>query len=219
MIAPMAESKDDSYPTRPSLLERVKNTHDEESWQQFHDIYRKLIFGFAMKAGLTEDEAQEVVQETLIAAAKHLPDFRYDPKVCSFKTWLLNLSNWRVQDQFRKRQAPSAPHLHPAHPGSTDDASRTSTINRIVDPAGIELEALWDKEWKEALMEAALARVKARVDLKQWQIFDLYVLKEWSVKEVARALGVSAGRVYLAKHRVSALVKKELKKLEHNVPG
>jgi DNA-directed RNA polymerase specialized sigma24 family protein len=47
--------------------------------------------------------------------------------------------------------------------------------------------------------------VKARVDLKQWQIFDLYALKEWSVRDVAKALGVSTGRVYLAKHRISAL--------------
>ncbi len=219
MIAPMADSKDDSYPTRPSLLQRVRNTQDQESWREFHDIYRKLIFGFAIKAGLTEGEAEEVVQETLIAAAKHLPEFRYDPKVCSFKTWLLNLSNWRVQDQLRRRQAPSPRHAGPARYDSADDASRTSTINRIPDPGGLELDALWDKEWHAALLDAALAKVKPQVDLKQWQIFDLYVLKEWSVKEVARALGVSAGRVYLAKHRVSVLVKKELKKLERLSPG
>jgi DNA-directed RNA polymerase specialized sigma24 family protein len=111
MMAFMAEAKDDSYPTRPSLLHRLKDTQDHQSWREFNDIYGKLIRGFAIKAGLTEDEADEVVQETLIAAAKHVPEFRYDPKVCSFKTWLLNLSNWRVQDQLRKRQAPGAPQI------------------------------------------------------------------------------------------------------------
>ena len=109
MITVMAKPQDDSYPTRSSLLRRVKDTQDHQSWQEFSDIYSRLILGFALKAGLTEDEAQEVVQETLIGAAKHLPGYRYDPKVCSFKTWLLNLSNWRVQDQLRKRQVPSAP--------------------------------------------------------------------------------------------------------------
>ncbi len=44
--------------------------------------------------------------------------------------------------------------------------------------------------------------------------FDLYALQEWSVREVAHALGVSAGSVYLAKHRISALLTKELKRLE-----
>ena len=45
-------------------------------------------------------------------------------------------------------------------------------------------------------------------------MFDLYVLKEWSVKEVARALGVTATHVYVNKHRIAGLIKKELKRLE-----
>jgi RNA polymerase sigma-70 factor (ECF subfamily) len=40
------------------------------------------------------------------------------------------------------------------------------------------------------------------------------VIKEWPVKKVAGTLGVSPGQVYLAKHRVSALVKKEIANLE-----
>ena len=208
----MVNPKDDSYPTRPSLLVRLKDTGDQQSWQEFNDLYGKLIFGFAIKAGLTETEAQEVVQETLIAAAKNLPEFRYDPKVCSFKTWLLNLSNWRVTDQLRKR----LPGVH--RPASLDDATaRTATVERVPDSAGPQLEALWEKEWHTTLLATALEKVKAQVDLKQWQVFDLYVLKEWSAQEVAKALGVSVARVYLAKHRVGALVKKELKRLRRKM--
>lgn len=213
MIALMADPKEESYPTRSSLLRRVKDTADHQSWQEFSDLYGKLILGFALKAGLTEDEAQEVVQETLIAAAKNLPEFRYDPKVCSFKTWLLNLSNWRVKDQLRKRQAPSAPRQAGRVRGDDGDETRTTTVERVPDSAGNQLEAIWDQEWATALMEAALGRVKAQMDSKQWQMFDLYVLKEWPVREVAQALGVSVGRVYLVKHRVSALVKREVKRL------
>jgi RNA polymerase sigma-70 factor (ECF subfamily) len=145
MIATMTQPKDDSYATRSSLLRRVKDTQDERSWQEFYDSYQGLIFGFAVKAGLSEHEAQEVVQETLIAAAKHLPEFHYDPKVCSFKTWLLNLSAWRVKDQLRKRQVPSAPQPHGP---SADDTSRTATVERVPDPAGSELETIWDQEWR-----------------------------------------------------------------------
>lgn len=57
------------------------------------------------------------------------------------------------------------------------------------------------------------------MEAKQWQIFDLCALKEWSVNDVVKALGVSAGRVYLAKHRISTLIKKELKKLEKGNRG
>ncbi len=59
---------------------------------------------FAIKAGLTITEADEVVQETAIAMARHLPEYRYNPKVCRFKTWLLNQTSWRIKDQFKKRK-------------------------------------------------------------------------------------------------------------------
>ena len=52
------------------------------------------------------------------------------------------------------------------------------------------------------------------VNPKQFQMFNFYVLKQWPVQEVDKTLEVSAARVYLAKHRISALVKKEIKKLE-----
>src|SRR5262249_5763166 len=129
------------------------------------------------------------------------------------KTWLLNLSRWRVQDQFRKRQTPGAVNPAAARPGVDEDPNRTSTIERLPDPAGNQLEAIWEEEWRTTFLQAALAAVKARVDPSQWQIFDLCALQEWPVKEVREALGVSAGQVYLAKHRISALIKKELKRL------
>jgi RNA polymerase sigma factor (sigma-70 family) len=209
MFSLAMEPKSDQFPTRSSLLRRVKNTEHQQSWQEFHDIYRSLIFAVARKAGLTEDEADEVVQETLIAASRHLPEFRYDPKVCSFKTWLLNLTQWRIKDQLRKRASQSrSPAPWP------DNDTRTSAIDRIPDQAGDQLESVWDEEWRAAWIQAALAAVKAGLDAKQWQIFDLYVLKEWPPRDVARTLQISIARVYLTKHRVSALLKKERRRLE-----
>jgi RNA polymerase sigma-70 factor (ECF subfamily) len=214
MSMPISVAKDDSYPTRPSLLRRLKDTQDHQSWQEFSDIYSRLIQGFAIKAGLTEDEAREVVQDTLISTAKHLPGFEYDPKVCAFKTWLLNLSNWRIKDQLRKRRSfPILVSTRQSHT-SANESSRTLPSEGLQDPAGPELEALWDQEWRTALLEAALARVKDQIDIQHWQVFDLYALKNWAVKDVARALSLSAGRVYLIKHRVSQLVKREVRRLE-----
>jgi RNA polymerase sigma-70 factor (ECF subfamily) len=63
-------------------------------------------------------------------------------------------------------------------------------------------------------LDAAIARVKKKVDPKQFQIFDCYVRKEWPARKVAAQLRVNVGQVYLARHRVSALIKKEVKDLE-----
>jgi RNA polymerase sigma-70 factor (ECF subfamily) len=66
-------------------------------------------------------------------------------------------------------------------------------------------------------MGAALERVKRRVDAGQFQIFDLYCLEGWPVWKVAQTLGVNVGRVYLAKHRIGRLLRKEVQMLEQTM--
>lgn len=85
---------DELIPTRQSLLSRLKDWEDSDSWREFFQTYWHLIYNVAVKAGLTDAEAQEVVQETLIAVAKKMPNFRYDPAVDSFKGWLLQITRW-----------------------------------------------------------------------------------------------------------------------------
>jgi len=199
----------DSLATHASLLERLKDLDDQGSWQEFYTTYRKLIFSFALKHGMTPTEAEEVVQGTVITVARNLPEFRYDPGRCSFKTWLFNLTLWRIQDQLRKRH-PEETLLH-LQPGDTD---RTSTIERIPGPESEHLADLWEDEWKKDLFERALERVKQQVDEKQFQIFDLYAVQGWPAREVARRLGVSTARVYLCKHRIGRLLAAELQRLQ-----
>jgi RNA polymerase sigma-70 factor (ECF subfamily) len=206
-------------PTRGSLLSRLRSWDDQESWLEFFDAYGKFIYTVATRAGLTNAEAQDVVQETLLTVAKKMPGFKYDPAIGSFKGWLLLITRRRIDKQLRKRmpvtagQASSLPGAGGTPGLHSDDTKRTATVERVPDPTGFDLEVAWDAEWEKHLWNTALARVKTRVKPKQFQIFDLYVLKEWRVEEVARALGVSATHVYVNKHRVGSLLKKELKKL------
>jgi RNA polymerase sigma-70 factor (ECF subfamily) len=192
-------------PTRRSLLSRLKDWNDQQSWRVFFDTYWSLIYHVALKAGLTEAEAQDVVQETIIAVSKQMPTFEYDAAKGSFKGWLLRLTQWRIADQFRKRQ----PGIERRESGAST-ATRTATIERVPDPAGPALEAVWNQEWEGNLVRAALARVKRKVKAKQYQIFDFAVLKGWPISEVAQTLGVSSGMVYVTKHRISRLMRKEI---------
>src|SRR5215471_17185777 len=122
MPASMKPEHDPQLQTRSSLLNRLKSGDDPQSWQEFYDTYGGLIRFFAGKAGLTVDEAEEVVQETAIGVARRLPEFTYDPKVCRFKTWLLNLTRWRIQNQLRKRARQSGAAV--LQPGMSGEAPR-----------------------------------------------------------------------------------------------
>jgi RNA polymerase sigma factor (sigma-70 family) len=192
-------------PTRQSLLSRLKDWSDQDSWRAFFDAYWRLIYSAAIKAGLTDAEAQDAVQETLISVMKSMPDFHYDANKGSFKGWLLNLTKWRITDQLRKRQ-PAIEHQR-YNPGASDE---TATIDRLPGPDGRELEAVWEEEWERNLIEAAIERVKKKVDPKQYQLFDLYVLRKWTGSKVALTLKVNPGLVYLTKHRINRLLKKEV---------
>jgi len=87
-------------------------------------------------------------------------------------------------------------------------------LHRIPDEQSGRWEQAWDEEWRKNLMESALQRVKRRVSIEQYQMFDLFVLKQWPATDVAKTLGVTIGHVYVAKHRVSKLVRKEIEALE-----
>jgi hypothetical protein len=63
------------------------------------------------------------------------------------------------------------------------------------------------------LISRALASVKRRARPAQYAIYHLHVLEELPVESVCRVLGVNSAQVYLAKHRVGSLIKKELLRL------
>ena len=141
-----------------------------------------------------------------------MPEFKASPEAGSFKGFLLLITRRRITDQLRKRLPVSA-----SAPPSADGTHRTATVERVPDPASFNLEATWDAEWEKNLVESAMENVKRQTNLKDCQIYDLYVLKKWPVKKVTSTLGVNIGQVYLAKHRVSRLLKKEIKRIEEKM--
>jgi len=191
--------------TRESLIGRLVNLEDRPRWQDFFETYWRLIYGVARKAGLTDAEAQDAVQETVITVAKNIS--RYERTAGSFKGWLLHITRWRIADQFRKR----APH---ATRGRDRTRAGTATIERIPDPYGLRFETAWQEELQQDLLTAALERVKRKVDARHYQIFDCAVMKEWSAAKVAKELGVNIAQVYLVKHRLSSLLKREVRAIE-----
>ncbi|HWN96991.1 MAG TPA: sigma-70 family RNA polymerase sigma factor [Methylomirabilota bacterium] len=208
----MPEQADELIPTRASLLHRLKNLDDGVSWEQFVDIYSPLIYGVTRRSGLSDSEAKDVVQETLIAVAKHMPGFTYDATNGHFKTWLLNMTRWRIIDHMRKRAKSKGDEHTALHGGETS----IKPIDRIIDPASNVLDNLWETEWQKALLEAAVATVKRRVEPQNYQLFDFYVNKDWPPAKVASTFNVAIDQVYLAKHRITELLKAEVARLERD---
>lgn len=204
----MSKNEDQQVRTRATLLGRMKNWSDQASWQEFFDIYWKLIYGVARQAGLSDAEAQDVVQETMVSVAKHMPAFKYDPAIGSFKGWLLKLTRWRIVDQLRKR----GPIVR--HHESSGDTAGTATIERLADENSPAWDAIWEADWGRTMLQGAMERVKRSLDPQKFQIFDFYVNREWPPEKVAQTFNVSINQVYLVKNRVTEMLRAEIRRLE-----
>jgi RNA polymerase sigma-70 factor (ECF subfamily) len=180
LVTRMALRHGSSLETRPSLLKRLQRGDDAPGWEEFYRLYGALIRHFASQAGLTPEEADDVLQETAIGVARRLPEFVYDPKVCRFKTWLLNQTRWQIRKQLGRRAKPGGgggpSTAMPGRPSGNpaDDTAGTDAMARIPDPGIPEFGAEWDTAWESNLIAKGLERVRQRIEERQFQIFDLY---------------------------------------------
>jgi RNA polymerase sigma-70 factor (ECF subfamily) len=203
----------DSLPTRSSLLKRLRDMDDHVSWRSFFESYWRLIYNVARKSGLSDSEAQDVVQDTVIAVARKMPDFRYDPAKGSFKSWLLLITRRRIQDHLRKLYRS----VRITEPYDREAASYPDTLPANTPAPDAQIDAAWEDEWQQTVMQAALARVRRQANPKHYQVFDCCVLHNLPVAEVGKMLGLNAAQVYLAKHRITLSIKRAAREIERSL--
>lgn len=199
----------ESLSTRLSQLERLRNLDDATGWAVFVGKYRGLIRRLALRAGLREDEAEEVVQETLVAVAHKMPEFVYDPVKCSFQGWIRHVTACRISDRIRRRvKDPS----YRRDAGGTDEPA--VPVEEVLDERGDALrEEEWEEEWRRHLLEVALERLERRVNPEHFQMFRMTFLHQTPPAKVAQTLGVMVAQVYLVRHRLARLLKEEVARL------
>lgn len=205
----MSDSGYDSLQTRQTLLSRLRDLGDDESWRRFFDLYWRLLYNFARKSGLDDHAAREIVQDTVVSMARKMPEYHYDPAKGSFRQWLMRITRRRIVDHLRRqyRQLPKADLMPEALEELPEHADAVTDKTQA-------LESAWDEEWERATFDAALARVRETSNPRHFQAFDYCVLKQWPVSKVADTLSMNAAQVYLAKHRVAQAMKRAVRQIE-----
>ncbi|HRY51810.1 MAG TPA: sigma-70 family RNA polymerase sigma factor [Candidatus Paceibacterota bacterium] len=202
------EMNADRLPTRATLLERVKASGDEASWREFHDLYRPLVLAVARSQGLEENDAQDVAQETFRALAQALPSYAYDPQRASFKAWLRVIISHQVANFYRRRDGRTQARARIM----VRESPGTAVMEKVASPS-LPVEDAFEGEWRRILVLHALAELKQIVSTRTYQVVYLLVHGK-SPAEVAMALGVSRGCVYLARHRAEPRLRQLIRKLK-----
>jgi RNA polymerase sigma factor (sigma-70 family) len=189
--------------TRTTLLARLRcEPTNDRAWGEFVEHYGRHIYRWCRQWKLQDADAEDVTQEILVKLAQKLPGFAYDPSR-SFRGWLKTIAYhaWcDFVDDRRRAQAAG---------GNRQDQKLLHSLEAREDLIQ-KLEAAFDHE----LIETAKARVRLRVAPHTWEAFRLVALEGLPVAEVASRVHMQVAMVYVAKSKVTKLLREEIRKLD-----
>ncbi len=180
----------DAYATRPTIFLRLRETDTgarELSWQEFRNRYARVIVGFARNAGLPAQEADDLLQDVLMAFFRVADRFEYDPAKGRFRGYLKRAT----LNMIRRRRKGSAGTLE----------------FDVADEGAPAVDNLWEREWAQQVLVRSIDEARSRVDQKTFEAFELYAQRGVPAEIVAERLGIGVNSVHQAKSRVLKLAR------------
>ncbi len=193
--------------TRVTLLTRLKDGADTQAWGEFVRLYGPVVYGFARKRGLQDADAADLMQEVMRSVARHAERLVYDPTRGTFRGWLYTITRNKIYNFL------SAQKNRPKSLGGANDSGVQERFDSL--PAREdEAEPEWDLEYLRGLSAQAMELVRHEFQSNTWAAFQRTAVAGQAPQEVAAALKMSAGAVYVAKSRVLARLRDEVRRLQ-----
>lgn len=201
----MLTINDDSS-TRVSLLEALAKGDTERAWAIFFVKYSKMINVWCRRWGASVEDAEDVVQETLLLVFRKIAQFHYNPEL-SFRAWLKTIThhNW-IQVLDRHRQAYSL------KPSWSRELPTEARLAEAVDEFKLILDRIADQE----ILCLANSRVRSRVSDLVWHCYEQVGVNEENGLTVAQQLGISLNYVHVNVFRVRKLIQDEIRAIDHD---
>jgi len=177
--------------TRPTLLERLREGGDALAWDEFFQRYWRLIYAFAMKRGCSDQTAEELVQDVMLAVFEKRDVYRYDPQRGRFRDWLGTVVRNKLADRRRR-------------PSERIRAWGGDSQNRLaeLEADDVQPDAAWEAAFEDALLAALLDVVRREMNPRTYQAFELFTLYEVPAAKVAKTTGLTPNAVYQARKNV-----------------
>ena len=192
--------------TRISLLRRLKNQEDSLAWSQFVDIYGPLIYRFGRRKGLQDADATDLMQDVFRQVAQSIADFNYNPEIGRFRSWLFvvarNSLNLKIKKSIRQVRG-------------SGDSGIAEMLAQV--PTSSDDDSVWEREYREHLFGWACEQIKHQFSESTWRAFSETAVKGQIPADVAKALNISVGAVYIAKTRVTQKLKAKIATIDESI--
>lgn len=194
--------KNDSLNTRFTLLQRVCNQHDDQSWEDFVFYYEKYLYMVCHGCGFKHHDSKEIVQLVLVKLWKKLPDFNYD-KNKRFRSWLCRVTRNTAMDYFRQNQRREK---------SLEKAFNSEHWVYYKEDSLPEMEVMAEKEWKNYIVNLALENLRSKISDKMVDVF-LALESGQSATEISANMDIPRNTVYVYQKRMQAKLSEEVRRL------
>lgn len=184
--------------TRSSVIRAVADTGNQAAWQRLFDLYAGFIFSIARSKGLSEDDADDVLQVVFSDLARNLPTFQYDRAKGKFRSYLTGLVRWRVKDKFRER-------------------NRDAALKDVIETKPGDDNGFSEREWQAAALEEALRRIKPEVRPDHYAAFVASAVDGQDTETVMKLYGLSRDNLYQIRARLTAKLRETAAKVREEM--
>ncbi len=184
------------------LLEAVR-TGDRGALDELLTRHQPRVYRFGLQMCRDSEDAKDVLQETLLAVARNVKDFR---GASSVSTWLYTIArSFCIKKRRRSKFAPERE--EPLDLGPEGEAAR------IADPGRAPDESLAGRQ-----IESALERAIGELEPMYREVLVLRDLEGLTAPEVAEVMGLTVEAVKSRLHRARLAVREKVAPLL-GVPG
>ena len=183
--------------TSISLLKVLGEDAKSPRWTEFAQKYASTIDGFLFRYFPSVD-AEEVLNETLLALVKKLPLYEYDPDAKGhFRNYLIGIVRFKAIEQIKKRKRES------------DKEKELETNALLTWEYDRKTYSVDLRDWKHEAYEAALSQFMAdtKISKRDKEIFRRVALRSESPESVAELFGIKRNNVDQIKARMVAKLK------------
>lgn len=187
--------------TRPSLLATLRGDTQESAWREFFDRYAPAVFRVARLRGMSADDADDIVQQVMLAVAGHIGHFEYDRNRGHFRQWVRRITDNKIRDLRRRPGLPG---------GLLGDAG----LDGCCIDRGAAAEEAWEHQWRLQDIHFCLDEVSRDLAPHRIEAFRLYVLEDMTAEETAARVGMTIGHVYVTRTLIIKKIRARMRTLE-----
>ncbi len=189
--------------TRASLLASLRDDAGASSWREFFEHYAPSIYRVARQRGKSHPDAEDILQQVMLAVSEHIGGCHYDRDRGRFHQWVQRITDSKIKDHYRR-----------SRPEIRSDEMVAEYADDRPSPADV-----WEQEWRLQDMLWCLDRIAEDISPRRMQAFRMYVLEGVPVAEIAQKLNMTPGHIYVTRYHLIAMLRERMARLEEGGRG